>query len=75
MAGPAVDQELVDQGTALARPRTVLAVRVGPCTQHGPSPVALPVLVDVPLLAPHVPALVLALDLAPPALVRAVQVA
>jgi hypothetical protein len=75
VAGPAADQELVDQGTALAHPRTVLAVRAGLCTRHGPSPVALPALVDVPLLAPHGPALVLVLDLAPPALVRVVRVA
>jgi hypothetical protein len=75
VAGPVVDPERVDQGTALARPRTVLAARAGPCTRHGPSPVALPVLVDAPPSAPHVLDLALALDLALPALVRAVQVA
>ena len=61
--------------TAPARPRTARAVRAGPCTRHGPSPVALPALADVPPLAPRVPALVLALDLAPPALVQVVRVA
>jgi hypothetical protein len=75
VADPEAGQELVDQGTVLARPRTALAVRAGPCTRHGPSPGALPDLADVPLLAPHGLALVPALALAPPAPVRAVQVA
>jgi hypothetical protein len=75
VAGPEADQELVDQGTALARHRTALAAPAGPCTRHGPSPVALPDLADGPPLAPHGLGLGPALGLAPPALVRAVQVA
>jgi hypothetical protein len=75
VAGPVADQERVDQGMALGRPRTALAAPVGPCTRHGPSQVALPDLADVPPLAPLGLALVPALALAPPAPVWAVQVA
>jgi hypothetical protein len=75
VAGPEEDQVLVDQGTVLARPRTVLVVRAGPCIRHGRSPVALLDPADVPALAPHGLALVPGLGLGRLAPVWAVQVA
>ena len=74
MVGPEADQEVVDKGTALARPRMALAVRVGLCIRLGPSPVVPPVPADVPHLALHGLALVPALGLAPLAPVWAAQV-
>ena len=69
MAAPAVDREPVDQAvdpdSAPVRSRMDLAVRAGPCTQRGPSPVELPAPADALVLAPR------ALVLAPgPALAR-----
>jgi hypothetical protein len=71
----AADQEPVDQDLAPVRSRMDPAVRAGPCTQRGLSPVELPAPADGLVLAPPGPDSVPGPDLARPALVSVAQVA
>jgi hypothetical protein len=76
VAGPAVVQvdQAADRGTHPG-PKMDPAVRAGPCIRHVPNPVERPVLADGLVSAPHGPDSALALVLARPGLVPAVQVA
>jgi hypothetical protein len=74
VAGPVVDQDPVDPGTAPG-PREMAQARAGPCIPPGLSPVDLPAPAAVLALALRVPASVPVLALVRPAPVSAAQVA